>query len=136
MFFAICASLKLTDLVSLISIFCNAQDHKLDWGAVATFFNELFLNYALLKMRGLAKFKTVLSTWKLVLFFHNMYIKSMFAGKGQWDISFKIHRSVCGKWPHEHVSWERQVYGGAIRPLLDTIFKKRSFTRDQICWRC
>ena len=28
--FAICASLKLTDLVSLISIFCNVQDHKLD----------------------------------------------------------------------------------------------------------
>ena len=27
--FSICASLKLADLISLISIFCNVQDHKL-----------------------------------------------------------------------------------------------------------
>ena len=27
--FSVCASLKLTDLLSLISIFCNVQDHKL-----------------------------------------------------------------------------------------------------------
>ena len=27
--FSICAALKLTDLISLISIFCNVQDHKL-----------------------------------------------------------------------------------------------------------
>ena len=50
--FSICASLKLTDLISLISIFCNVQDHKLVWDTVDTFFNGLFLNYALLKKAG------------------------------------------------------------------------------------
>ena len=28
--FSICAALKLTDLISLISVFCNVQDHKPD----------------------------------------------------------------------------------------------------------
>ena len=51
--FSICASLKLTDLISLISVFCNLQDHKLVWDTVDTFFNGLFLNYALLKGRVL-----------------------------------------------------------------------------------
>ena len=35
--FAICASLNMTDLMSLIGIFCNVQDHKLDWDTVDTF---------------------------------------------------------------------------------------------------
>ena len=47
--FAIFASLKLTDLMILISIFYNVQDHKLDWDTVDTFFNGLSLNYAPLK---------------------------------------------------------------------------------------
>ena len=51
--FSICASLKLTDLISFISIFCNVQDHKLVWDTVDTFFNGLFLNYALLKRQDL-----------------------------------------------------------------------------------
>ena len=47
--FSICAALKLTDLISLISVFCNVQNHKLVWDTVDKFFNGLFLNYALLK---------------------------------------------------------------------------------------
>ena len=41
--FSICASLKLTDLISLISIFCNVQDHKLVWDTVDTFLMVCFL---------------------------------------------------------------------------------------------
>ena len=51
--FATFASLKLTDLMILISIFYNVQDHKLDCDTVDTFFNGLSLNYAPLKKRGL-----------------------------------------------------------------------------------
>ena len=79
--FSICASLKLADLISLISIFCNVQDHKLVWDTVDTFCNGLFLNYALLKRQDLFIVKTVWSTWKPVLFFHNMHIKLSFAGE-------------------------------------------------------
>ena len=79
--FATCTSLKLTDLISLISIFCNIQDHKLDCDTVDIFFNGLFLNYALLKKWGLVIIETVWSTWKPILFFHNMHIKSSFAGE-------------------------------------------------------
>ena len=42
--FALCASLKLTDLVSLISIIRNVSEHELDSHTVDTFFNGLFLN--------------------------------------------------------------------------------------------
>ena len=69
--FAICASLKLTDLMTLTSIFYNVQDHKLDWDTVDTFFNGLSLNYA----------PIVWSTWKPILFFHNLHIKSSFLGE-------------------------------------------------------
>ena len=79
--FSVCASLKLADLISLISIFCNVQDHKLAWGTVDSFFNGLFLNYALLKRQDLFIVKTVWSTWKPILFFHNMHIKLSFAGE-------------------------------------------------------
>ena len=78
--FSICACFKLTDLISLISIFCNAQDHKLVWETVDTFFNGLFLNYALLKRQGFVTVKAMWSTWKPILFFHNTHIKSSFAG--------------------------------------------------------
>ena len=79
--FAICASLKLTDLISSISICRNVQDHKLDWDKVDTFFYGLFLNYALLKKRALVIVKTVWSTWKRILFFHNMRVKLSIAGE-------------------------------------------------------
>ena len=79
--FSICASLKLTDLISLISVFCNVQDHKLVWDTIDTFSNGLFLNYALLKRQGLAIVKAVWSTWKPILFFHNIHMKSSFAGE-------------------------------------------------------
>ena len=79
--FAICASLKLTDLITLISIFYNLQDHKLDWDTVDTFFNGLSLNYAPLKKRGLVIVEIVWSTWKPILFFHNLHIKSLFLGE-------------------------------------------------------
>ena len=36
-YFSICASLKLKDLISLISTCRNVQDHKLDWDTVDTF---------------------------------------------------------------------------------------------------
>ena len=50
--FAIFASLRLTDLISLMSIFYNACNvQQLDWDTVDSFFNGLFLNYALLKKR-------------------------------------------------------------------------------------
>ena len=62
----ICASLKLTDLISLISICRNVQDHKLVWDTVDTFFYSVFLNYALLKKQGLAIVEIVWSTWKRV----------------------------------------------------------------------
>ena len=65
----------------LISIFCNVQDHKLDWDTVDIIFNGLFLNYALLKKWGLVIVETVWSKWKPVLFFHSMHIKSLFAGE-------------------------------------------------------
>ena len=42
--FAMCAFLKLTDLISLISICRNVPHHKLDWDTVDTFFYDLFLN--------------------------------------------------------------------------------------------
>ena len=58
------ASLKLTGLISLISIFCNVQDHKLVWDTVHTFFNGLFLNYALLNRQGLVIVKTMRLTSK------------------------------------------------------------------------
>ena len=80
--FAICASaLKLTDLIKLISIFRNVQDHKLYWDTVGTVFNGIFVNYALLKKRGLVIVETEWSTWKPILFFHNMHIKSSFVGE-------------------------------------------------------
>ena len=76
-----CASLKLTDLISLIRIFYNVQDHKLVWDTVDTFSHSLFLNYALLKREGLVIVKVVWSTWKPTLFLHNIHIKSSFAGE-------------------------------------------------------
>lgn len=78
--FAMCASLKLTDFISLISIFRNVQDHKLDWDTcqLPHFFHDQFLNYALLKKRGFVIGETVWSTWKPILLFHNMHIKSSF----------------------------------------------------------
>ena len=79
--FAICAFLKLTDLMILISIFYNVQDHKLDWETVDTFFNGPSLNYAPLKKRGLVIVEIVWSTWKPILFFHNLCIKSSFLGE-------------------------------------------------------
>ena len=88
--FVICASLKMTDLISLIRIFVNVQDHKLDWDTVDTFFNSLFLNYVLLKKRGLVIVETVWSTWKPILFFHNMYIKSSFTGERY--LSYQVYR--------------------------------------------
>ena len=65
----------------LISIFCNVQDHKLDWDTVDIIFNGLFLNYALLKKWGLVIVETVWSKWKPVLFFHSMHIKLSIAGE-------------------------------------------------------
>ena len=73
--FAIC------DLMILISIFYNVQDHKLDWDTVDTFFNGLSLNYAPLKKRGLVIVEIAWSTWKPILFFHNLCIKSSFLGE-------------------------------------------------------
>ena len=67
--FAICASLKLTDSMTLISVFYNVQNHKLDWDTVDTFFNGLSLNYAPLKKRSLVIVEIVWSTWKPILFF-------------------------------------------------------------------
>ena len=77
--FATCASLKLTHLMSLISMFCNVK--KLDWDRVDTFFNGLSLNYAAVKKWGLVIVEIVWSTWKPILFFHNMRIKSSFLGE-------------------------------------------------------
>ena len=74
--FAICASLKLTDLITLISIFYNLQDHKLDWDTVDRIFN-----YAPLKKRGLVIVEIGWSTWKPILFFHNLRIKSSILGE-------------------------------------------------------
>ena len=69
-------------MISLISIFRNVQDDKLVWDTVTHFFfNGLFVNYALLKKRGLVKVKTAWSTWKRILFFHNMHIKSSFVNR-------------------------------------------------------
>ena len=79
--FSICDALKLTDLISLISVFCNVQDHKRVWDTVDTFFNGLFLNYALLKRQGLVIVKAVWSTRNPILFFHKIHIKSSFAGE-------------------------------------------------------
>ena len=74
--FAICASLKLTDLMTLISILYNVQDRKFDWDTVDTIFN-----YTPLKKRGLVIVEVVWSIWKPILFFHNLRIKSSFLGE-------------------------------------------------------
>ena len=63
-------------------IICNGQDHKLDWDTDDTFFNGLFLNYAVvLKKWGLVIVETVINLKPIILFFHNMHIKPFFASE-------------------------------------------------------